>query len=94
MFHPVHTYIAKFVTDFEARELHHLVLDRGGLVYELPDLKGIRAFARDNLQVLWEEYQRILNPAEYPVNLSQACWDNKMRLIDEIQRDIQRQLQP
>lgn len=94
MFHPVHTYIAKFVTGFEARELHHLIFDSGELVYELPDLKDIRAFARDNLQVLWEEYQRILNPAEYPVNLSQACWDNKMRLIDEIQRDIQRQLQP
>ncbi|GAA3325217.1 hypothetical protein GCM10020331_056190 [Ectobacillus funiculus] len=23
MFHPVHTFISKFVTNFEARELHH-----------------------------------------------------------------------
>lgn len=93
MFHPVHTYIAKFVTNFEARELHHAIFEDGELVYEMPTLKEIQTFVKENLDVLWEEYKRILNPAEYPVNLSQACWDNKMKLIGEIQEKVSRQVQ-
>lgn len=43
MFHPVHTYIAKFVTGFEARELHHTIIENGSLVYDLPTLDEIRS---------------------------------------------------
>ncbi len=43
MFHPIHTFVSKFVTNFEA-----------------------------------------MNPEEYPVDLSQKCWDNKMRNIEEV----------
>ncbi|MFD3260280.1 nicotinate phosphoribosyltransferase [Paenibacillus lentus] len=92
MFHPVHTYIAKFVTNFEARELHQTIFENGELVYELPTLQEIRQFAADNLHVLWEEYKRLLNPAEYPVNLSQDCWDNKMKLIEEAQQKVQQRM--
>ncbi|MEK4251098.1 nicotinate phosphoribosyltransferase [Paenibacillus sp. FSL W7-1287] len=93
MFHPVHTYIAKFVTGFEARELHHTIFDQGVLVYELPTLQNIRGFVRENLDILWEEYKRALNPAEYPVNLSQECWNNKMRLIEEVRSKVQAALE-
>lgn len=92
MFHPVHTYIAKFVTNFEARELHQTIFEDGELIYELPALPEIRQFAADNLHVLWEEYKRLLNPAEYPVNLSQDCWDNKMKLIKEAQQKVQQRM--
>ncbi|TVY04621.1 nicotinate phosphoribosyltransferase [Cohnella terricola] len=88
MFHPVHTYIAKFVTNFEARELHQPIFIDGELVYKLPTLHDIRAFVKENLNVLWEEYRRTLNPAEYPVNLSQKCWDNKMERIAEIREKV------
>ncbi|MMZ63476.1 nicotinate phosphoribosyltransferase [compost metagenome] len=93
MFHPVHTHIAKFVTNFEARELHHLIFRDGELVYELPTLREIREFHANNLNVLWEEYKRLLNPAEYPVDLSQACWDNKMRLIEEIRQKVNERIE-
>ncbi|MNJ29289.1 nicotinate phosphoribosyltransferase [compost metagenome] len=92
MFHPVHTFIAKFVTNFEARELHQTILEDGELVYELPTLQEIRQFAAGNLEVLWEEYKRLLNPAEYPVNLSQDCWNNKMRLIEDAQHRVQQRM--
>ncbi|KZV07013.1 nicotinate phosphoribosyltransferase, partial [Dorcoceras hygrometricum] len=88
LFHPVHTYIAKFVTNFEAKELHHTIFDQGELVYELPALQQIREFVKENLEGLWEEYKRTLNPAEYPVNLSQACWDNKMQLIEQVRHKV------
>lgn len=81
MFHPVHTHIMKFVTDFEARDLHRAIFENGELVYELPALEEIRRFAKENLDLLWDEYKRTMNPPEYPVDLSQACWDNKMAII-------------
>ncbi len=88
MFHPVHTHIAKTVVDFEARELHETVIERGELARELPSLHDVREYARQSLTQLWEEYQRTLNPSEYPVDLSQACWDNKMKLIQAVQDQV------
>jgi len=88
MFHPVYTHIMKFVTGFEARELHHTIIENGELVYELPSIAEIRRYVKENLELLWDEYKRALNPAEYPVDLSQACWDNKMRIIREVREKI------
>ncbi|OMP66733.1 nicotinate phosphoribosyltransferase [Domibacillus epiphyticus] len=82
MFHPVHTFISKFVTDFEARELHDYIFVNGVRVYDLPDIETIRRLAKENLKLLWNEYKRALNPEEYPVDLSQNCWDNKMKNIE------------
>jgi nicotinate phosphoribosyltransferase len=81
MFHPIHTHIAKVVTDFEARDLHHAIFENGKLVYELPSLVEIQAYVKQSLELFWDEYKRPLNPAEYPVDLSQACWENKRRMI-------------
>lgn len=83
MFHPVHTYIGKFVTNFTAQDLHADIFDHGTLVYECPPVQEVQSYAHQQLEHLWEEYKRSLNPAEYPVNLSQACWDNKMKNIEE-----------
>ncbi|MEK4427250.1 nicotinate phosphoribosyltransferase [Solibacillus sp. FSL K6-1523] len=84
MFHPVHTFVSKFVTNFEAKELHIKVIDQGEIIYEVPSLREIRQYAHGNLELLWDEYKRALNPEEYPVDLSQKCWDNKMRNIQEV----------
>ncbi|ACT04121.1 nicotinate phosphoribosyltransferase [Paenibacillus sp. JDR-2] len=81
MFHPVYTYISKFVTNYEARELHADIFLGGKLVYEMPQLYEVQAFAKGNLELLWDEYKRNQNPEDYPVDLSQRCWDNKMNLI-------------
>ncbi len=83
MFHPVHTFISKFVTDFEAKNLHVKVIDNGKVIYENPTLDEMRQYAKCNLDLLWDEYKRALNPEEYPVDLSQKCWDNKMRNIEK-----------
>ncbi|MFC0557594.1 nicotinate phosphoribosyltransferase [Halalkalibacter alkalisediminis] len=88
MFHPTHTFISKYVTDFEARSLHEEIFVNGELVYENPDIFTIQAFVAENLNLLWDEYQRTLNPEEYPVDLSQKCWDNKMRIIQEIKEKV------
>ncbi|MBL5767929.1 nicotinate phosphoribosyltransferase [Heyndrickxia sporothermodurans] len=88
MFHPVHTYISKTVTDFEAKDLHHDIFVNGELVYRLPELKEIQGYTKESLGLLWEEYKRSLNPHEYPVDLSQKCWDNKIKNIEDVREKI------
>lgn len=88
MFHPTHTYLNKVVTNFTAKELHVEIFSKGELVYELPCLEESRDYLKQNLDALWDEYKRIMNPADYPVDLSQKCWDNKMRNIEEVKAKV------
>ncbi|KIL50646.1 nicotinate phosphoribosyltransferase [Jeotgalibacillus soli] len=88
MFHPVHTFVTKFVTNFEARDLHHVIFENGELCYTTPPLEEIKDYLQENLDLLWDEYKRSMNPEEYPVDLSQKCWDNKMRNIQEVKQSI------
>ncbi|MFJ7700199.1 nicotinate phosphoribosyltransferase [Lysinibacillus fusiformis] len=84
MFHPIHTFVSKFVTNFEAKNLHQHVIRNGEINYQNPTLVEMRDYAAGNLELLWDEYKRAMNPEEYPVDLSQKCWDNKMRNIEEV----------
>ncbi|MBG9211134.1 MULTISPECIES: nicotinate phosphoribosyltransferase [Mammaliicoccus] len=84
MFHPVHTYKMKYIKHFKAVDLHHDIFKDGKRVYTLPEIKEIREFAFNNLDILWEENKRYLNPEEYPVDLSKACWDNKNKKIFDV----------
>ena len=88
MFHPTHTYINKVVTNFTAKELHHDIFVNGNLVYEIPCLEESREYLKQNLDALWDEYKRILNPEDYPLDLSQKCWDNKMKNIEEVKEQV------
>ncbi|MGB3259721.1 nicotinate phosphoribosyltransferase [Paenisporosarcina sp.] len=90
MFHPVHTFVSKFVTNFDAKDLHTKVIGNGQVIYTNPTLFEMRDYANTNLELLWDEYKRSLNPEEYPVDLSQKCWDNKMRNIQEVQEMVDR----
>ena len=89
MFHPVHTYLSKTITNFEAIDLHEHVIRQGKVIYESPSVQEMRQYAIQNLSLLWEEYKRSLNPQEYPVDLSQACWDNKMQHIEEVRELVE-----
>jgi nicotinate phosphoribosyltransferase len=88
MFHPTHTYINKVVTNFTAKELHVDIFTNGTLVYESPCLEESRDYLKQNLDALWDEYKRTMNPEEYPVDLSQKCWDNKMKNISEVKDKV------
>lgn len=89
MFHPVHTYVSKFVSNFDAVNIHQQVIRGGKVIYENPPLTETQAYSKRTLDLLWDEYKRSLNPEEYPVDLSQKCWDNKMRNIQEVKDAIQ-----
>ena len=88
MFHPTHTYLKKVVTNFTAKELHVDIFKEGQLVYEVPCLEESREYLKQNLDSLWDEYKRTMNPEHYPVDLSQKCWDNKMKNIEEVKEKV------
>ena len=88
MFHPQYTYINKTVHGFNARPILQPIFDQGTLVYKLPQLQDIRAFAASKLDMLWDEYKRVLNPQDYPVDLSQKLYDHKMNYIRKVHADV------
>jgi len=88
MFHPQYTYINKTVEDFQAKPLLHDIFTNGKLVYDLPKVKDIRAYCAANLDSLWDEYKRILNPQVYPVDLSSKLYSHKMKYIEKIRNDV------
>lgn len=88
MFHPQYTYINKTLQDFDARPILKDIFVEGKQVYYSPTIDEIKKYAHDNLDSLWEEYKRDLNPQEYPVDLSQKCYDNKMKIIHDIHGKI------
>ncbi|KRM69421.1 nicotinate phosphoribosyltransferase [Apilactobacillus ozensis DSM 23829 = JCM 17196] len=89
MFHPQFTYINKTITDFEAKPLLKDIFKNGKLVYKQPKLSEIKQYSASALASLWPEYKRELNPQDYPVDLSQKCWDNKMAIIKKVHKFIQ-----
>ncbi|AEV94630.1 nicotinate phosphoribosyltransferase [Pediococcus claussenii] len=88
MFHPNYTYINKTVTDFEARPLLKTIFEKGKLVYNQPKLDEIKEYAKNGLDSLWDEYKRDLNPQDYPVDLSQECYDHKMQIIQNVRKYV------
>ena len=92
MFHPVHTYINKTVKDFTAKPLLVEVFKKGELVYEVPSLSEVKDYANKSIHALWDEYKRILNPEQYPVDLSQKLYDEKMASIKDIRSKIDSQV--
>ncbi|VGU99887.1 nicotinate phosphoribosyltransferase [Streptococcus pyogenes] len=87
MFHPTYTYIKKTVKEFDAIPLLVDIFVKGELVYQLPTLAEIKAYAKKEFDKLWDEYKRVLNPQDYPVDLARDVWQNKMALIDNIRKD-------
>ncbi|EPH99623.1 MULTISPECIES: nicotinate phosphoribosyltransferase [unclassified Enterococcus] len=88
MFHPVHTFINKTVEDFSARPILQDIFIEGKRVYELPTLDQIKEYTKQNLDSLWEEYKRDLNPQKYPVDLSTECWNHKMAIMERMKREV------
>ncbi|MGE7674902.1 hypothetical protein ACQKMV_15190 [Lysinibacillus sp. NPDC094403] len=88
MFRSVHTYISKFVINFTAKDLHQDIVVNGSILYKKSTLQEIRVYVEENLHLLWSEYKRTMNPEEYPVYLSQACWDNEMTRNKEIKGKV------
>ncbi len=81
IFDPNATWKRKAVYDFEARELQVPIYQGGKLVYRRPTLDEIKAYCREQVDTLWDEYKRFENPQTYKVDLSQKLYDVRQELL-------------
>ncbi|QAY67171.1 nicotinate phosphoribosyltransferase [Paenibacillus protaetiae] len=81
LFDPLHPYIYKHISQYEADALLHPIFEQGELVYDVPSLEQVRAFHQERLALFWPELLRKLNPDVYPVHLSTAAYELKMELL-------------
>lgn len=83
IFNPEQTYKKKKLTDFTAKKMLVKIAENGKIVYNLPDIEGIREYTKQQLSTIWDEVKRFENPHEYYVDLSKQLWDLKQQLLNE-----------
>lgn len=66
------------------RELLTPIFLNGKKVYYSPSVMELQAYCRQEMDTLWEESKRLINPHEVYVDLSQKLYDLKTRLLDEM----------
>ena len=57
---------------------------KGKCVYESPSVMEIRTFCQQELNTLWEETRRLVNPHKVHVDLSPRLYDMKITLLDQL----------
>lgn len=82
LFHPIHTWKQKIVTDYEAKPLLVQLFKKGQKVYESPDIETIRSYCQSQLDTLWEQTKRFEYPQIYYVDLSKKLWQVKTDLLE------------
>jgi len=81
LFDPEHTWKRKMVNNFYAKRLLTRLFDKGVCVYESPELKYIKSYCKEQIDILWDEVKRFENPHKYYVDMSKPLWNMKERLL-------------
>ena len=71
---------------YTLREMLIPVFKNGECVYESPKVMDIRAYCIEELDTLWEETKRLVNPHQMHVDLSPRLYDIKIDLLDQMGR--------
>ena len=72
---------------YELRELLKPVFRGGQLVYKMPKTMDIRSYAKGELNTLWEEYKRLVNPQIMEVVLSDGLYALKEKMLESYKKD-------
>ena len=81
LFDPVYPWKQKLVTNFTIKKLLIPIFEKGKLVYDIPKLSEVKAYAQEERATLWKEVLRLERPHQYYVDLSQPLWDLREQLI-------------
>lgn len=73
--------------NYTLRELLVPIFQRGNRVYTSPSVMELREFCQKELNTLWDESRRLVNPQEVFVDLSQKLYDMKKQLLDKISQE-------
>ena len=83
IFHPVHTWKKRIITDYYVRELLVPVFIKGKCVYHSPKISEIQQHLKDEKDSLWPAFKRMVNPHVFHVDLSEKLWELKKQLLSE-----------
>ena len=83
IFDPVDTWKKMTIRNYTVKDLLVPVFINGAKVYDSPRLLDIQAFAKKDLNTLWDEYKRLKNPHIYKVDLSMKLYNLKNELLKE-----------
>ncbi len=82
IFDPDAIWKRKKMKNFYVKNLRVPIFEGGKKVYECPDLKDIKKYCAEQLDLMWDEMKRFENPQTYYVDLSQDLWDLKNEMIE------------
>ena len=68
---------------YEIKEILIPIFQHGQCVYESPSTMEIQGFCKEELNTLWDETRRLVNPQEVYVDLSDKLWNLKNELLDK-----------
>ena len=84
LFDPIETWKKTHLAPntYTMRDLLIPVFQKGKCVYESPAVMDIQAYCKKELDTLWDESRRLVNPHEVHVDLSKPLWNMKNQLLD------------
>jgi nicotinate phosphoribosyltransferase len=83
IFHPVHTWKKRVLTNFYVKEMMVPVIIDGKLVYESPSIKEMQTHLKKEFETMWPATTRFTNPHEYHVDLSDKLWNMKLGILNK-----------
>jgi len=83
IFHPVHTWKKRTITDYYIKELLVPIFKDGQCLYESPSVIDMQKHLQKEKEGLWPAFKRMVNPHVYHVDLSRDLWKLKQKLLGE-----------
>ncbi len=83
LFDSVNTWKTSYLeaNSYDIKELLVPIFKNGECVYERPSTQEIKAYCAIELNTLWTESRRLINPQFVYVDLSQDLYDLKIKMI-------------
>lgn len=84
LFDPIETWKKTHLAPntYTIRNLLVQIFKNGKCVYDSPAVMDIQAYCKKELDTLWDESRRLVNPHEVHVDLSNELWHMKNQLLD------------
>ena len=88
LFDPLETWKKTMLApdSYTMRELMIPIFLDGRCVYQSPKVMDIQAYCKKELDTLWDESKRLINPHTVHVDLSNELWHTKNQLLDSFHR--------
>ena len=89
IFDPIETWKKTLLTagSYTVKELMVQIFRKGICVYDSPSVSDIKKYCENELNTLWDETRRLVNPHRVHIDLSDKLYDIKKELLNNYGRD-------